>query len=727
MTPHLRHIGSRFRDFQKNGSGYKALCPLHDDTKPSLSINEGTKGGVVVRCMAGCPTDALLEVVGLKTRDLAAGAKFIVAEYDYRDEAGELLYQAIRMEPKEFRQRKPVDGGWVWTVKDTRKVLYRLPELLKEKRQRVLIVEGEKDVDRLRSLGFTATCNVGGAGKWLPGYTETLRGRHVAILPDNDPAGADHAEAVALALSGVAASVTIVTLPDLPPKGDVSDWLDAGGTADDLRTLISETPTQPPAPRVTEGEPRGCTPRSAKNATKNGSGTEGLDPGGTQENPGGNRGVNRGVRGVTPPASGPAPFPVEVFPTALQEFIASVAEALPCPADYIGAPMLGVLGTIIGRKRSIQIKDGWVEYPLLWLAVVGRSGDRKTPSFDKATEPLRKAQERMLAAYLAEKKAFEGLSLAQQKDTPQPVMKQIFTTDITVESLMVVLQANPNGIVFAADELAGFARGIGQYKGGAGADRQVYLSTWSGTQIIVNRKGSSEPIVVRKPFLSIVGGIQPDALSDLIDDSREDGFSARFCFAAPTPLPPAKWTDATVKQSKEYLQLCDYLFDLPAAKEPLKVSEAAMPYWVEWVNGHRSEEPDDKLRATWSKAEGYCLRLTLILHVTRQLLQETSSAEIDEASMQGGIALTEYFKNHATRVYSKLFTGTDRAAKALKWIKKQGGEATARLARMNGMCNVKSLEEVMDLFRDLEHHGHGEIINGKNNSVIFRLHKENQS
>jgi len=122
-----------------------------------------------------------------------------------------------------------------------RRVLYHLPELLaSDPRQMVVVVEGEKDVERLRGLGLVATCNVGGAGKWKAELAEHLTGRDVVILPDNDAPGRKHAEQVAASLHGKAASVKRVDLPGVPDKGDVSDWLDAGGTKDELLRLCED-------------------------------------------------------------------------------------------------------------------------------------------------------------------------------------------------------------------------------------------------------------------------------------------------------------------------------------------------------------------------------------------------------------------------------------------------------------------------------------------------------
>jgi hypothetical protein len=164
----------------------------------------------------------------------------IIARYDYRDERGELLYQVRRHDPKGFSVRSATNKTVRWGER-YRRVLYRLPELLgAQPSTTVFVVEGEKDVDRLWASGLVAVCNAfgGGKGKWTRGHSRHLRGRHVVILPDNDPTGAEHGRVVAKALHRVAASVRLIELPGLPYKGDVSDWLTAGHTTAELTELV---------------------------------------------------------------------------------------------------------------------------------------------------------------------------------------------------------------------------------------------------------------------------------------------------------------------------------------------------------------------------------------------------------------------------------------------------------------------------------------------------------
>jgi hypothetical protein len=271
-TVPIDHVLSRLRGVRETENGWDALCPAHDDQNPSLGIAVADDGTVLLKCRSqGCSADAICKALGLTLADLfptrqlngkASNSRKVVATYDYVDAGGRLLFQVVRFDPKAFRQRRPDPKGkegWAWSLKGVRRVLYRLPQVLQAvaEGRPVYVVEGEKDADNLHRLGVTATTNAGGAGKWKNNYSEALRGARVVILPDNDDAGRNHALQVARSLHGVAASVRVVPLPDLPPKGDVSDWLAAGGTAEQLQALVDATPEWAPP----EGGPPG--PESA--------------------------------------------------------------------------------------------------------------------------------------------------------------------------------------------------------------------------------------------------------------------------------------------------------------------------------------------------------------------------------------------------------------------------------------------------------------------------------
>jgi len=264
MSAALDRILERLDGVKRSGVGYVARCPAHEDHHQSLSLAEGHDGRALLTCHAGCSLEAICNAMEMTPADLfekndrGDPAREIVAVYDYTDEAGELLYQQIRFEPKTFRSRRLVDGQWRWSLGDVRRVLFRLPKVIETVRSGgiVFVVEGEKDVLAIERVGAVATCNLGGAGKWRPEYGEALRGADVVVVADKDKAGRDHAASVAASLATVAASVRVVEAAE---GKDAFDHLAAGHSLDDL--VPSATPgttTEPltqPGPKAEEEAP----------------------------------------------------------------------------------------------------------------------------------------------------------------------------------------------------------------------------------------------------------------------------------------------------------------------------------------------------------------------------------------------------------------------------------------------------------------------------------------
>ncbi|MGA2585466.1 MAG: AAA family ATPase [Candidatus Aminicenantales bacterium] len=231
-----------------------ALCPFHHDTNPSLSISQedGTwlwhcfgcgKGGSIIDFLVEQEHIDIAEAISRLTQELPSDGPEIVKIYDYVDESGNLLYQCVRSNPKSFKYRRPNgNGGWIWDLKATRRVPYRLDEIINA--HFVLIVEGEKDVDTVKEkLGWTATTNPHGAGNWKDEFSGYFKGKEVVIIPDNDEPGKKHAQKVAESLLKDAASVKILKLPGLREKEDISDWLENGLEGKEyLERLIKDTP-----------------------------------------------------------------------------------------------------------------------------------------------------------------------------------------------------------------------------------------------------------------------------------------------------------------------------------------------------------------------------------------------------------------------------------------------------------------------------------------------------
>lgn len=249
------------RQGRRHGDEISFLCVAHDDATPSADWNRRKGTWHCMACGAGGPSADLAQRLGIRVETVRERAEKgrIVATYDYQDASGAVIYRKTRFEPKSFMLQRFVDGEWVNGLAGVAPILYQLPALLSADPDAwVLLPEGEKDVQNLQKLGLVATTSPGGANgrdkngrkakqKWYPDrFNGPLRGRKVALLQDNDEAGEDFCEFVAHSLKGVAACVRVVALPGLPKKGDVSDWLFQGGTAEELLEIIASTPDWEP-------------------------------------------------------------------------------------------------------------------------------------------------------------------------------------------------------------------------------------------------------------------------------------------------------------------------------------------------------------------------------------------------------------------------------------------------------------------------------------------------
>lgn len=251
-----RELASMLRARKCHGY-WIARCVAHEDRAPSLSIRE-REGKVVLHCFAGCRAVDILRVLNLTWKDLGYGgdpgwknrivtAKVrdcgnrkplgeLVATYRYVDESGKLIAEKLRFHPKTFLWRTPKPNGrWNWKIKRDSLPLYRLDEVVTAKT--VYLTEGEKDADRMRSLGVTATTAPNGANSWRSDFCFVFAGKKVILIPDTDPPGQSFAWVARKGIEPYAKSVKVVSV--LPYK-DVSDFLNAESPAA-LRKRIQET------------------------------------------------------------------------------------------------------------------------------------------------------------------------------------------------------------------------------------------------------------------------------------------------------------------------------------------------------------------------------------------------------------------------------------------------------------------------------------------------------
>lgn len=400
--------------------------------------------------------------------------------------------------------------------------------------------------------------------------------------------------------------------------------------------------------------------------------------------------------------SKPLPFPLDVFPEQLRQFIEESAESIPCPPDYIAHAVLAVVSSFIGPGRTLRIKGTWVERAVIYAATVGHTGSRKSPSMELAMLPAR-TLDKMLHD--------EGEN------------RQHITTDVTVESLADVLPPNPRGLLVYRDEMTGWVASLNQYKGGKGADRQFWLSAWSCQDYTVNRKGKP-PVRITRPYLSVIGNIPPDMLGELADRrGREDGFVDRILFSYPDPV-RVRWTEKELNPALEqaYVDACLWIGELPDAE--LKFTDKARREFVEWYDEHNSS--CDGPAGSWAKMDGYCARFVSILHhlrigyTTPEALKRLSALDVRQERVRGAIRLVNYYKNHARRALS------------IMKAKKVGGTLSRLLAFIMNAPNYKvhprnligaqiapNTDEAKSMLRKLEAMGLGEVVEGERRKDEF--------
>ncbi len=679
-------ILSRLKKVKGAGHGkWSALCPAHADKKPSLSVGLGENGKVLLHCHAGCDVKDIVAAIGMTEADLFADASAqtgkpeIVATYDYTDIDGKLLYQVVRRSDKSFLQRRPDGrGGWVWNMKGTPRVLYNLPYVASTPIQDwVFIVEGEKDVDALRALNIAATTNSGGAGKWHQVADDSvLHGQRVAIIPDNDDPGREHAQQVAQALHGRALEVKVLDLlavwPEAPSKADVSDYIEHRDclSPEDLADGLIELADSAPV----------WTPESAE------------------------------VLSTSAPIVAYQPFPVEILPEPLRSFVAQAGEAVGCDTAFVALPLLAGLASAIGNTRRIGLKRIWSEPAIIWAAIVGDSGTMKSPAMELALKPLRQRQSKAIKQHV---EAMEGykteamryeLDLASWKKSggeglppaePQsPVLSRCWCDDTTIEALAVLLLQNWRGLLMVRDELAGWLGGFDRYTQGKGSDVAKWIEMHGGRSMMVDRKtGQSRTIYVPRAAVSVTGGIQPVTLQRSLGRAYfENGLAARLLLAHP-PRRAKRWTEAEVDPATEQAiaTVFDRLFDLEPVEGPdgdpepgiIHLSSPAKSAWVQFYNEHADEQVElsGDLSAAWSKLEGYAARLALIVHLVRWAWDESvDHDEVDAQSIAAGIALSRWFGQETQRVYD-IFNESeeDRDRRELiERIRRKGGKLTAR-------------------------------------------------
>jgi hypothetical protein len=362
-------------------------------------------------------------------------------------------------------------------------------------------------------------------------------------------------------------------------------------------------------------------------------------------------------------------FPIHIFPQQLQQIITSYCSTLNLNLDYAAVTVLYAFSVALGGHYSLTVKRGWVELPTLFVALVGKPGINKSGPISIFTQPLEKLEKDLFKRFLDEYSKFKKVRSTKKENgelnniSEEPVRRQLVIKDATQEAMLKALYDNPHGFSGIYDELAAFLKSFNKYKSGGG-DEEVMLSLFSGKSISVNRK-SSEPIFIEKPFISIIGSIQPQVLINLLGNNKIDnGLTHRFLFAFPDHVIREDLSDEDVPEYIEELYqtfinriLISEFFHAegyPAQKISLsKDGYEAYKIFRRRINNTINNEKSDAISGIYAKLDTYSLRIALILHVMRIGCNEPDidPYQVSADTFQKAGELIQYFEHNALKVF----------------------------------------------------------------------------
>jgi hypothetical protein len=437
------------------------------------------------------------------------------------------------------------------------------------------------------------------------------------------------------------------------------------------------------------------------------------------------------VTAGVPPVDRP-PFPVDVFPGPVANFARKVAASMGCPSDFPGLGVLVASSAAIGAARSLRLKCGWEEKPGMYAVIVSRPGTAKTPALKAIMSPIYEEQDRLdqnytaaLRQYRKDAEAVKQWKPSEEGETPPekpaepPPMPHLFAADTTVEALAANLKDNRKGILVFRDELSAWVRSFNQYKG-RGTDRQFYTSAWSGEMVKVDRKiEHKRPTIIPHPFVSVLGGIQPDLLDELeAEDGREDGFLQRILFSFPPEEEVKGWIEDEIsdEDGAAWTRTVNKLLNRQPLKpeggserpQQLHFSADGKLKFGQWTNemAARMNQPDfpRELHGPYSKLRAYCARFALVIHLLRVACNEAGSDEdegqVDAEDVARAIRLCDYFQAHARAVYVRLQQDRqDQQVEDLhKWLLRKGKTScTVRDIQRANVSGVKTASDAQKL------------------------------
>lgn len=368
-------------------------------------------------------------------------------------------------------------------------------------------------------------------------------------------------------------------------------------------------------------------------------------------------------------------FPIDIFPLPIQNYIIQCNKTLSNSIDYMGCSMLWALSVSIGNSVHIEVKKGWEEIGCVWIAIVGKAGLGKTPSINSIIKPLLDINTREVKLYLRHYDKwlkYSKLSESDKKNVEhieKPVNTQFIANDITLEALVNLHQESKNSVGVFKDELNGWFKDMNKYR--AGSDLEFWLSTWSGKSVSMNRKTAGSAFV-DKPFLPVLGGIQPSILETFYtSENKDNGFVDRMLLTFPElqiddyndlqmEYDVIQWYNDFMTSFYDFIKSNYVMTSMDNDILPCRalLSEDARTEWKRIFNEisytQNSDEENEYMKSMLPKQKGYIPRFALLIHMFNSFANGHHDLEsmllISKDSMLKAEKLSKYFIAMAKKI-----------------------------------------------------------------------------
>ena len=358
------------------------------------------------------------------------------------------------------------------------------------------------------------------------------------------------------------------------------------------------------------------------------------------------------------------PLPIEGFPQMIQDIINSCSSTYRTPRDFWAGAVLSATALGIGDK--LELVTRYNNVPVLWLVLVGDVSSGKSQPLDFCINYFKKLDAQSIKKYEEDNTAYERISKLTKKERleegiddrmAKPECFQYILNDFTPEAMVMVHKTNNRGILIERDELKGLFDDFGRYN--KSGEQSNMISSWNRYSITYNRK-TAGIMNIPKPCLSICGGMQPALLPSLAADSRaENGFLSRFCAVYPDQADKADYNKEKIP-AEIIVQWEEFLSGLTGLsyKQEITLGNEAEQKYGEWFNQNSkmiNDEPIEYLKGVYSKLDVITLRMAIIIRGMYLACDGVYSNEITGEEMDAAIALTEYFRATARKVYNRIF------------------------------------------------------------------------